>query len=80
MPGGPLAQCARFGFRGNPIQQQKHYVNELCQSVLQFFRNIAALPRTIEKAALRRRLQSTRDANEAERLDRIRNPSKYLGK
>jgi len=55
-------------------------VNELRQGLIQFFRNLGALPRTIAKAARRRRYHAIRDANEAERLDRIRNPSKYLGK
>jgi hypothetical protein len=34
----------------------------------------------IVNAVKQRRQQSVLDENEAERLDRIRNPSKYLGK
>ena len=38
------------------------------------------LPQTIANAFAQRRQQLVRDALEVERLDRIRNPSKYLGK
>jgi hypothetical protein len=38
------------------------------------------LPRAIAKGFEQRRRQAVLDGDEAERLDRIRNPSKYLGK
>ena len=38
------------------------------------------LPQSIANAFEQRRQQVGRDALEVERLDRIRNPSKYLGK
>jgi hypothetical protein len=38
------------------------------------------LPDFIVTNVEQRRLQTARNAAEAERLDRIRNPSKYLGK
>jgi len=38
------------------------------------------LPRTFARAARRRREQMEHNAGEVERLDRIRNPSKYRGK
>lgn len=38
------------------------------------------LPRLVTQALEQRRRQSALDELEAERLDRIRNPSKYLGK
>jgi hypothetical protein len=38
------------------------------------------LPQSIRIAVKRRRRQATLHEAEAERLDRIRNPSKYLGK
>ncbi len=38
------------------------------------------LPQTIAIATKHRRQQVSINENEAERLDRIRNPSKYLGK
>jgi hypothetical protein len=37
-------------------------------------------PQTIAKAAQQRRQRTVSDEREAERLDRIRNPSKYRGK
>lgn len=39
-----------------------------------------SLPQTIANAADQRRQQGVRNELEAERLDRIRNPSKYRGK
>jgi len=38
------------------------------------------LPQSISVAVKRRRRQAILEEAEAERLDRIRNPSKYLGK
>ena len=38
------------------------------------------LPKTLALAQEERRRQTTRDEFEAERLDRIRNPSKYAGR
>jgi len=38
------------------------------------------LPRSVAAFLMRRQRQITLDLLEAERLDRIRNPSKYLGK
>ena len=49
-------------------------------TVRQFFRQIFRLPRTLAKAARRRRGRFIRNELELERLDRIRNPDKYLGK
>jgi len=39
-----------------------------------------SLPKSIADAVKQRRRQTVLDESEAERLDRIRNPSKYLGK
>ncbi len=44
------------------------------------FRQVWLLPKTIAKAGERRRRQNVLREREAERLDRICNPSKYLGK
>ena len=46
----------------------------------QFFLKACRLPQTICHAYKERGLQTIRNEREAERLDRIRNPSKYLGK
>jgi hypothetical protein len=50
------------------------------QTVVRLVKSIAWLPRTIAQVFRHRRLQLALDAREAERLDRIRNPSKYRGK
>ena len=49
-------------------------------TLLQFGKQICRLPRTIVNALTQRKLQSSVDAREVERLDRIRNPDKYRGK
>jgi hypothetical protein len=43
-------------------------------------RRVWLIPQTVARAARQRRRQVILDEQEAERLDRIRNPSKYLGK
>jgi len=48
--------------------------------VCQFIKQIWLLPQTVMNAVKQRRQQMVRKGFEAERLDRIRNPSKYLGK
>ena len=49
-------------------------------AIIQIARQVWSLPRTVADAVGRKRQQTVLDANEIERLDRIRNPSKYLGK
>ncbi len=49
-------------------------------TLIQLVKQAWFLPQTIAKAASQRRLLTVRNEHEAERLDRIRNPSKYLGK
>jgi hypothetical protein len=46
----------------------------------QRFKNICALPKTISGAVKHRQQQIIINELETERLDRIRNPSKYRGK
>jgi len=48
--------------------------------LIRVFKWVGWLPLSIRQALRHRRLQSVLDAREAERLDRIRNPSKYRGK
>lgn len=50
------------------------------RNMLQLLRQVWHLPQIIREAALQRRRQGALDELEAERLDRIRQPSKYLGK
>ena len=45
-----------------------------------FFLTLIHLPQTIANAVKQRRQQVVLNELEAERLDRIRNPSKYRGK
>jgi len=49
-------------------------------TICQLARQAWMLPTAIAAATQRRRHQTEVDSNEVERLDRIRNPSKYLGK
>jgi hypothetical protein len=49
-------------------------------ALVQLAKRFGSLPQAITNAIQRRKLQAVRNEREAERLDRIRNPSKYLGK
>jgi len=57
----------------NPLKQ-------ICLKVAEAFKQVCLLPQTIMNAATLRRQRIIRDEHEMERLDRIRNPSKYLGR
>ena len=50
-----------------------------CQPLLQGIKRVCFLPQTIASLVKRRQQQKVLNGLEAERLDRIRNPSKYLG-
>jgi hypothetical protein len=43
-------------------------------------KQVLMLPRTLANIVRERQRQAALDVDEAERLDRIRNPDKYLGK
>ena len=49
-------------------------------TIIQVAKQAWLLPQTIARAVAQRRRQTVLDEHEVERLDRIRNPSKYLGK
>ena len=49
-------------------------------TIIQLGKQIALLPQTIADAVRRRQQRTILNELEVERLDRIRNPSKYLGK
>jgi len=49
-------------------------------TIIQLVKQAWLLPQSIVYAVRQRRRQVVRNELEAERLDRIRNPSKYLGK
>jgi hypothetical protein len=52
----------------------------ICQSLARLARSVWALPKTIANISKERQLRAAFNEREAERLDRIRNPSKYWGK
>ena len=49
-------------------------------TILQLVKQVWCLPQSVTNAVNQRRRQAVLNELEAERLDRIRNPSKYLGK
>ena len=50
------------------------------ESILRRFKRASLLPHTVALAVQRKRRHSAAQTRESERLDRLRNPSKYLGK
>jgi hypothetical protein len=52
----------------------------ICLTIIQLVKQVWLLPQSFAIAAKQRRRQSVLDELEIERLDRIRNPSKYRGK
>jgi hypothetical protein len=52
----------------------------VCLSIIQFFKQVWLLPQTVASGFRQARQKGILNELEAERLDRIRNPSKYLGK
>jgi hypothetical protein len=52
----------------------------ICLTISQLVKQAWLLPQSIANAVKQRRRLMIRNEREAERLDRIRNPSKYLGK
>lgn len=52
----------------------------VCLITASLIRQAFYLPKEFAIALKQRRRRTTLDEHEAERLDRIRNPSKYLGK
>jgi hypothetical protein len=57
-----------------------HVLKLLWQTIVNLFKQACQLPHAVAVALKQRRRQFALNAIEAERLDRIRNPSKYLGK
>jgi len=52
----------------------------ICQTTSGLFKQAWRFPQSVEAALKQRRRQFALNVLEVERLDRIRNPSKYLGK
>jgi hypothetical protein len=52
----------------------------ICRTIVNLVKQAWLLPQTVTMALQQRRRQLARDEVETERLDRIRNPSKYVGR
>ena len=57
-----------------------HTLKLICLNFLQLVKQVWWLPQSVSNAVKQRRRQIVLNELEAERLDRIRNPLKYLGK
>jgi hypothetical protein len=57
-----------------------HLLKLTCLTIINLVKQAWLLPQTITLALQERRSQLTRHRCETERLDRIRNPSKYAGR
>jgi hypothetical protein len=57
-----------------------HTLKLICLTLLQLVKQVWLLPQSVANAVKQRRRQIILNELEAERLDRIRNPLKYLGK
>jgi hypothetical protein len=55
-------------------------LNLIYLTIIRLFKQAWLLPKTVTNIAKQRRRQAALNELEVERLDRIRNPSKYLGK
>jgi hypothetical protein len=52
----------------------------ICLRIVNLVKQAWLLPETVARALQQRRLKFARQLTETERLDRIRNPSKYAGR
>ena len=70
--------------RGTPSNRdRKITVNKLKHiglTLVQLAKQVGTLPQALENLVKQRQLRTVLNEREAERLDRIRNPSKYRGK
>ena len=57
-----------------------HVLKLICHTTVGLFRQAWLFPHSVAVALKHRRRRFALDLLEAERLDRIRNPSKYLGR
>jgi hypothetical protein len=57
-----------------------HSLKFICLTIFHLAKQAWLLPQTVARAFQEKRRQAARHDLEAERLDRIRNPSKYLGR
>ena len=57
-----------------------HLLKHIWQATVSLVKQARLLPQSVATAVKQKRRRFALNALEAERLDRIRNPSKYLGK
>ena len=57
-----------------------HRLKLIRQGIVRLFKQIRLFPQSVALAVKQRQQQTVQDEQEAERIDRICNPSKYLGK
>ena len=57
-----------------------HTLKLMRQAIIQLIKHAWLFPQSVAIAVKQRRRQAVLNELEAERLDRLRNPSKYLGK
>jgi len=57
-----------------------HLLKLICLTIIQLAKQAWLLAQSVPNAVQQRRQQVVMNEREAERLDRIRNPSKYRGK
>ena len=57
-----------------------HLLKLICQTAVNLFKQAWLFPHSVAIALKKRRRQFALNLLEVERLDRIRNPSKYLGR
>jgi hypothetical protein len=57
-----------------------HTLKVICLTIVQLARQLWLFPQTVLDAARKKRRQPVVNEDATERLDRLRNPSKYVGK
>jgi hypothetical protein len=57
-----------------------HTLKLICLTILQLGKQVCLFPQTIADAVKKRRRRTVLEEGATERLDRLRNPSKYVGK
>jgi hypothetical protein len=62
------------------VNRSMYILQLICLTIVQLVKQVWLLPQSVAVAVQERRQRITRAELEAERLDRIRNPDKYLGK
>ena len=57
-----------------------HTLKLICLTIIHLVKQVWLLPQSVANVRQQKRRRTVLDELEAERLDRIRNPSRYLGK